>query len=109
MYKRMFRYDPAGATEEEKYHTHEVEHLGNFKEATFFYHPQCVYNGKDFGNPAINTDVIDQAPAGSYRADAISGYYTYNPKCEVSYQIQLGSKVYPTMEVKSRQESFYEL
>jgi hypothetical protein len=26
MYKRMFRYDPAGANEEAKYHTHEVEH-----------------------------------------------------------------------------------
>jgi hypothetical protein len=48
LYKRMFRYDTTDeATEEQKYHTLEVEHMGHFKEATFFYHPQCVYNGRD--------------------------------------------------------------
>jgi hypothetical protein len=40
---------------------------------------------------------------------AIRGYYTYNPKCELTYQVQLGSKVYPQMEVKTSQEAFYEL
>ncbi len=37
------------------------------------------------------------------------GYYTYNPKCEASYQIQLGSKVYPAQEATSSQEAFFEL
>ena len=108
MYKRMIRYDPAGATEEARYHTEEVEHLGNFKEATFFYHPQCVSNAADVGQ-RMAPDVIDRAPQGALRDAAVRGYYTYNPKCEVSYQIQLGSKTYPVMEVKTRQEAFYEL
>ena len=105
----MFRYDAtAGATEEQRYHTHEVEHLGNFKEATFFYHPQCVYNGSDYGD-AIQHDKIDRMPRGTLNADQVRGYYTYNPKCELTYQVQLGSKVYPQMEVKTSQEAFYEL
>ena len=108
MYKRMFRYDPAGTNEEQTYHTQEVEHLGNFKEATFFYHPQCVSNAADVGD-RIAPDVKDRAPQGALPSDAVRGYDTYNPKCEVSYQIQLGSKTYPIMEVKTRQEAFYEL
>jgi hypothetical protein len=108
MYKRIFRYNPAGATEEDKYHTTEVEHLGNAKEATLFYHPQYVYNGSDH-NRSVELDDIDRPIQGSLRDDAVRGYYKYNPKCEVSYQIQLGSRVFPIMEVKTSQEAYYEL
>ena len=43
------------------------------------------------------------------KADEIRGYYKYNPTCELTYQVQLSSKVYPQTEVKTSQEAFYEL
>jgi len=108
MFKRIFRSDPGGATNEDALRTVECEHLGNAKEATLFYHPQYVYNGSDVGN-AITGDQIDRPPRGYLQAAEIQGYYEYNPKCEVSYQVQLGSRVFPIMEVKTSQEAFYEL
>ena len=101
-------FDPSGETEEAKYRGPECRHLANAKESTLFYHPQYVYNGVDArGN--ISRDKVDQPPQGTLRDEAVRGYYHYNPKCEVSYQIQLGSRVFPIMEVKTSQEAFYEL
>jgi hypothetical protein len=37
-------------------------------------------------------------------SDDVRGYSTYNPTCEVSYQVQLGFKAYPVMEIKTSQE-----
>jgi len=108
MFKRIFRFDPRGATEEERYRGVECEHLGNAKEATLFYHPQYVYNGSDPGRQFVN-DAIDRPTLGTLNDAAVRGYYKYNPKCEVSYQIQLGSRVFPIMEVKTSQEAYYEL
>ena len=108
MYKQVYRYVRGAATEEERYRSAECEHLGNAKEATLFYHPQYVYNGAD-ANDGITNDAIDKAPQGTLAEANFRGYYRYNPKCEVTYQIQLGSKVYPVMEVKSSQEAYYEL
>jgi hypothetical protein len=108
MFKRIHRYDPAGETEEAKYRGPECQHLANAKEATMFYHPQYVYNGVD-ARKNISRDKVDQPPQGTLAGEAVRGYYHYNPKCEVSYQIQLGSRVFPIMEVKTSQEAFYEL
>jgi hypothetical protein len=108
MFKRIHKFDPDGATEEAKYRGPECQHLANAEEATMFYHPQYVYNGADNGNPFF-ADAVDRPPQGSMGDPRIRGYYTYNPKCEVSYQIQLGSRVFPIMEVKTSQEAFYEL
>jgi len=108
MFKRIFRYDPRGATEEDRYRGIECEHLGNAKEATLFYHPQYVYNGVDPGRNFAN-DAIDKPTQGALDDAAVRGYNKYNPKCEVSYQIQLGSRVFPIMEVKTSQEAYYEL
>ena len=113
MYKQVFRYDPDGADEQSRFRGvgNEIMHLGNAKECTFFWHPQYVPNtgmaGPDMLN--IDDDDIDSGPRGFYGSDNIRGYYTYNPKCEISYQVQLGSRVYPVMEVKTSQEAFYEL
>jgi hypothetical protein len=110
MFKRIFRYNDEGQTDEEAFRAVECEHLGNAKEATLFYHPQYVYNGSD-ANDNIERDGIDKPPpARSRLSDArVRGYYTYSPRCEVSYQVQLGSRVFPIMEVKTSQEAFYEL
>ena len=67
-----------------------------------------MYNGVDAGGN-ISRDKVDQPPAGTLGDEAVRGYYHYNPKCEVSYQIQLVSRVFPIMEVKTSQEAFYEL
>jgi len=109
MYKQVYKFDPTGVTPEDIFRTVECDQLGNAKEATLFYHPQYVYNGSD-SNVAPTEDHIDRPPIGNfYRSENIRGYYKYNPKCEVSYQVQLGSKVYPVMEVKTSQEAYYEL
>ena len=67
-----------------------------------------MYNGVDAGKN-ISRDKVDQPPQGTLAGEAVRGYYHYNPKCEVSYQIQLGSRVFPIMEVNTSQEAFYEL
>ena len=36
-------------------------------------------------------------------------YYSYNNKCEVTYQVLLTSRVFPVFEVTTSQEAFYEL
>ena len=111
-------HNPRGANITERFATTEAEHLGNAQEATLFYHPQYVYNGSRTSqdgtvNPdRIVNDKIDGAPQADpalLGSDAVSGYYTYNASCDVSYQIQLGSRVYPIMEVKTSQEAYYEL
>jgi hypothetical protein len=108
MFKRVHVFNPAGATEEERYKGRECEHLANCKEAALFYHPQFVYPGSDEGTN-FTRDAIDRPPRGTLEDKKVRGYYEYNPKCEVSYQIQLGSRVFPVMEVKTSQEAFYEL
>jgi hypothetical protein len=129
MFKRTYMYNGAGTNNEEKYRGSECEHLGNVKEATMFYHPQYLYNGKARGdNPvldydSIDMDEIDQPPKDASYEDELGrinrdeglsdaryrGYYKNNTKCEVSYQMILGSKTYPVHEVTTSQEAFYEL
>jgi hypothetical protein len=111
MYKKIYKYDARdeATTLEQKYRGEECLHIGNVKESTLFWHPQYVYNGVGAGANTTN-DRIDQKPKAFGDKDKdVRGYYEYNPKCEVGYQIQLGSNVYPVMEVKTSQEAFYEL
>ena len=68
-----------------------------------------MYNGSDLAALDMDWDFVDM-PLRSPSADNnIGGYYMYNNRNEVSYQIQLGSRVFPIMEVKTSQEAFYEL
>ena len=66
MFKRIYMFNGAGATEEEALRGVECLHLGNAKEATLFYHPQYVYNGCDVNDGNIDGDEIDGAPQTNF-------------------------------------------
>ena len=75
MFKRVYMFNEAGATDEETLRGTECEHLGNAKEATLFYHPQYVYNGCDVNDRNIDGNGIDRAPQTNfYNDDLVSGY-----------------------------------
>ena len=103
MYKRVHIHNPSGVTEDERYKGDECAHLANVKECNFVYHPQYVYNGSvpqldenDDMTLHITRDTNDNPPPFTTELerlpclgdDAERGYYTYNPKNEVSYQVQ---------------------
>lgn len=78
-----------------------------FREATFFYHPQFLYPGLDRATLDKGPDGVDQRIQCATLRTAMTGYYTYNPRCQVHMQIQLGSQLYPERWIENSQESYY--
>ena len=67
------------------------------KECNFFYHPQYLYPG---ANVFLNSGSIE------LRA---KGYWCFMEKCEMEAQLQIGSKLFPEMPIRTGAEAFYHL
>ena len=73
----------------------DATHL-SLRECNFFYHPQYLFPGLDVHNGG-STDI------------AGLGYWTFMHNCEVEAQLQIGSKLFPEMPIRSGAEAFYHL
>jgi hypothetical protein len=91
-------YNPIGATQDEKYHGQECEHLANVKECNFFYHPQWIWQPDFFLN--------DQNPLPDW---AEKGGFVFQHNTEVEAQIQIGSKLISELPIRSSAEAYYHL
>ena len=68
------------------------------KEANFFYHPQWVYQPRNF----LNDQPMDPVAAEN-------GGFTFQFNTEVEAQIQIGSKLIPELPIRSSAEAYYQL
>ena len=68
------------------------------KEANFFYHPQWVYQPRNF---------LNDSPIDPVAADL--GGFTFQHNTEVEAQIQIGSKLIPELPIRSSAEAYYQL
>ena len=68
------------------------------KEANFFYHPQWVYQPRNF----LNDQPMDPLAAEL-------GGFTFQHNTKVEAQIQIGSKLIPKLPIRSSADAFYQL
>ena len=76
--------------------TVEATHLP-LKECSFFWHPQYFYPGLDL------TSHADDVPIRAI------GWWSFQYKSEVEAQLQIGSKLFPEMPIRSGAEAYYHL
>ena len=68
------------------------------KECNFFYHPQYIQPG--YNNQSLLAPMAD---AGNW------GYQTFLYKTEPELQLQVGSKLFPEIPIRSSHEAYYQL
>ena len=91
-YKRPMVFDPVAwaATGQEALHL-------PLRESTFFWHPQYLY-------PGLNVYTNNDAPLATEQ-----GWWTFQWQTEVEAQLQIGSKLFPELPMRSGAESYYQL
>ena len=91
-YKRPITHINLGYVPEAR----EALHLP-LRESTFFWHPQYLYPGLSVYN---HTDLDAALP---------NGWWSFQWQTEVEAQLQIGSKLFPEMPMRSSAESYYQL